>query len=193
MMPATKIMLIRHAEKPTDDGAFVGVSAAGSPDSHELIVRGWQRSGALVRFFAPRNGNFTDPRLAQPLTIFASAVAKHSESLRPQHTVLELATVLKLKPKLVLDYAKGQEAALATAAIAANGPVLIAWEHEDIPDIVNAILGNTTSCPQKWPGSRFDLVWVLDRPSGPGAWSFAQVPQMLLSGDSEQPISQTSA
>jgi hypothetical protein len=186
-MPASKIMLIRHAEKPTDDGAFVAVSAAGSPDTHELIVRGWQRSGALVRFFAPHDGNFVDPQLAQPRTIFASAVAKHSGSLRPQHTVLELATVLKLA--LALDYAKGQETALATAVIAASGPVLIAWEHEAIPDIVNAVVGNTTTCPQKWPGARFDLVWVLDRPGGSGAWSFAQVPQMLLSGDSKELIS----
>jgi hypothetical protein len=185
-MPATKIMLIRHAEKPTDDGAFVGVSAAGSQDSHELIVRGWQRSGALVRFFAPLDGNFVDARLAQPRTIFASGVAKHSTSLRPQHTVLELATVLKLH--LTLSDPKGDEAALVADAIAANGPVLIAWEHEAIPTIANAILGNSKTCPQKWPGSRCDLVWVLDRPSTSGPWSFAQVPQMLLSDDSEQPI-----
>jgi hypothetical protein len=44
-----------------------------------------------------------------------------------------------------------------------------------------------TRCPQKWPDTRFDLVWVLDRqPSG--HWTFAQVPQMLLSGDSAMPI-----
>ena len=32
-----------------------------------------------------------------------------------------------------------------------SGPVLIAWEHENIPAIVNAIVGNKTTCPQKWP------------------------------------------
>lgn len=184
-MPATKIMVIRHAEKPSDDGTIKGVNAAGTPDPEELIVRGWQRSGALVRLFAPRDGKFADPRLAQPRTIFASAVSKHSNSLRPQHTVLELATELKLP--LDLRFPKEDAADLVKAAIAATGPVLIAWEHEMIPDIANRILGNSTTCPQKWPGSRFDLVWVFDqKKAGPG-WDFAQVPQLLLSGDSDKP------
>jgi hypothetical protein len=182
-MPANKIMLIRHAEKP--EGNDAGVSADGKQNDEELIVRGWQRSGGLVRLFAPRNGTFVDPHLAQPKIIFASGVAKHSDSLRPQHTVLELATVLGLT--LQTKYLKGDEADLAKAAVNATGPVLIAWEHEAIPAIVNAIVGNDTTCPQKWHGSRFDLVWVLDaKPSG--GWSFTQVPQLLLSGDSNKPI-----
>jgi hypothetical protein len=184
-VPANKIMVIRHAEKPSDDNSVKGVSVDGAPDPEQLAVRGWQRSGALVRFFAPLNGTFVDQRLATPRVIFASSVGKHSKSLRPQHTVLELTAVLKLV--LMLSHPKGDEAALVTDAVAANGPVLIAWEHEAIPDIANRILGNGRTCPQKWPGSRFDLVWVFDRQIGSG-WSFAQVPQMLLSGDSAQPI-----
>ncbi len=44
-MPATTIMLIRHAEKPGgDDG---GVDQKGDADKHNLIVRGWQRAGAF--------------------------------------------------------------------------------------------------------------------------------------------------
>ena len=151
------------------------------------MVRGWQRSGALVRLFAPRDGKFADQRLATPRIILASKVGKHSNSLRPQHTVLELTTVLNLR--LVLNHAKGDESALVAEAVAAAGPVLIAWEHEAIPAIANGILGNTTTCPQKWPDSRFDLVWIFDRPATSGAWSFAQVPQMVLSEDSEEPIS----
>ena len=53
-MPANKIMVIRHAEKPSDDGAIEGVTAAGEKCKHELIVRGWQRAGALARLFAPQ-------------------------------------------------------------------------------------------------------------------------------------------
>lgn len=181
-MATNKIMLIRHAEKPT--AGVGGVTKAGAANEEELIVRGWQRCGALVRFFAPADGKFIDPRLAQPTTIFASAIGKHSKSLRPQHTVLALATTLNLK--LDLRFAKGDETDLAKAAVAAVGPVLIAWEHEDIPDIVNSIVGNSNTCPQKWAGSRFDLVWILDR-QGQG-WSFSQVPQLLLPGDSKSPI-----
>lgn len=183
-MSATKIMIVRHGEKPSDDGKVQGVTADGKADPEELIVRGWQRSGALVRLFAPRGGAFVDPRLAQPKTVFASDVGKHSKSLRPQHTVLAVATFLNLK--LDLDYKKGDEPALAKAVVAATGPVLIGWEHEAIPDIVNAIVGNTTTCPQKWSGTRFDLVWVLDQNTK--GWTFSQVPQLVLPGDSDQPI-----
>ncbi|MGA9322704.1 MAG: histidine phosphatase family protein [Xanthobacteraceae bacterium] len=183
-MPATKIILIRHAEKP--DGTAQGVSEAGKADPEELVVRGWQRSGALVHLFAPRDGRFAAPQLAQPKTIFASAVGKHSNSLRPQHTVLELSKQLNLS--LDLRYPKGDESGLAKAAVAASGPVLIAWEHENIPAIVNAVVGNATTCPQKWPDSRFDLIWVLDQRAADAGWEFTQVPQMLLSGDSDQTI-----
>lgn len=195
-MPAAKIMLIRHAEKPSDDGSIRGVQADGAHNDKELIVRGWQRSGALVRLFAPRTGNFVDPRLAQPKTIFAASADKDkgddgeksdkgSKSLRPQHTVLALSQELGLA--LDLRFTKGQETDLAKAAAAASGPVLIAWQHEAIPAIVNAMVGNSTICPQTWPGARFDMVWVLDAKAG-GGWNFSQVPQLLLPGDSAAPI-----
>jgi hypothetical protein len=182
-MPATKIMLIRHAERPTKTAK--AVTAEGKPEREELIVRGWQRSGALIRLFAPRKEKFMDKRLAEPKTIFASAIGRQSESLRPQHTVLALANHLQLN--LDVRFPKGGELALAKAAIDATGPVLIAWEHEAIPKIVNAIVGNKTTCPKKWPGSRYDLIWVLHRRKPGAKWKFEQVPQMLLDGDSKQP------
>jgi hypothetical protein len=52
---ARKIMIIRHAEKP--DGQTAGISMAGGQSPEELTVQGWQRSGALVRFFAPLLGS----------------------------------------------------------------------------------------------------------------------------------------
>jgi hypothetical protein len=182
-----KIMIIRHAEKPTDPGVsseFDGISSNGQLNSEELIVRGWQRSGGLVRLFAPRDGHFVDPHLATPQTIFASGIGHRSKSLRPQHTVLELATLLGLQ--LETRFLKDDFADMVPTAVAADGIVLIAWEHEDIPAIANLILGNSTTVPQQWPGQRFDIVWVFDR-QGSG-WSFSQVPQLLLSGDSSQPI-----
>jgi hypothetical protein len=186
-MPAMKIMFIRHAEKPTRTKQ--GVSAAGAKDPEELVVHGWQRSGALVRFFAPRDGKFVDPRLSKPNTIFASGIGGGGKSLRPQHTVQALAKELGLI--LNRRYPKGAESRLAKAAVAAKGPVLIAWQHEAIPAIVNAIVGNKTTCPQKWRSSRFDLVWVLDRRANGVGWKFRQVPQMLLPGDSDEPIARS--
>jgi hypothetical protein len=164
-MPASKIMIIRHAEKPSTDNTVAGVSAAGASDPEELVVRGWQRSGALVRFFAPCNGPLVDLRLAHDSRArHPPQMSSHSESC------------------------KGEETARADAAIAADGPVLIAWEHEGIPSIAIRILGNSTSCPQHWPGPGFDLVWVFNRTTPTGRWTFDQVPQMLLSGDSTAPI-----
>ena len=45
---ASKIMIIRHAEKPT--GQQDGVDESGTSSPHHLIVRGWQRAGALACF-----------------------------------------------------------------------------------------------------------------------------------------------
>jgi hypothetical protein len=111
----------------------------------------------------------------------ASGTAPHSKSLRPQHTVLALADFLG--QGLVLSHPKGDEDALVADVLSRNGTVLIAWEHEAIPAIANRILGNDTTCPQKWPGDRFDLLWVFNHTGGPEAWAFTQVPQMLLPAD----------
>jgi hypothetical protein len=178
-MPATKIMLIRHAEKP--DGKDGGVDQKGNADKHDLIVRGWQRAGALVQFFAnPRDPNGP---IKRPATLFATEPG--SESKRPLHTVTPLAEFLNLNIDSAI--AEGSEDALVKAASAANGVVLIAWHHEKIPAIANLILQNT-SVPQKWPGDRFDVVWIFSRTVASAPWTFSQAPQLLLSGDSANVI-----
>jgi hypothetical protein len=185
MTPA-KIMLIRHGEKPRGGGADGGVSPDGLPDPEELTVRGWQRSGALVRFFAPAGGHFSQAEVATPDVIFASGIAPHSKSLRPQHTVLALADFLG--QQLVLGHPKGGEDALVADVLSRDGTVLIAWEHEAIPGITNQILGNTTTCPQRWPDDRFDVLWVLRSTGSAGGWAFTQVPQLLLPEDRDDVI-----
>jgi hypothetical protein len=55
-MTGSKIMVIRHAEKPDEAGTTFGVSVEGNQDPEALIVRGWQRAGALTTFFAPPDG-----------------------------------------------------------------------------------------------------------------------------------------
>ena len=49
-MPARKIMVLRHAEKPEPERDVHGVDASGRQDSCELSVRGWQRAATLVQF-----------------------------------------------------------------------------------------------------------------------------------------------
>ena len=70
-MPAARIMIIRHAEKP-DPGKTLGVSPTGHEDPRSLSVRGWQRAGALVALFGPERLRRANPLLATPTAIFAS-------------------------------------------------------------------------------------------------------------------------
>jgi broad specificity phosphatase PhoE len=185
-MPTTKIMLIRHAERPNGDG---GVMPDGTTNPEALTARGWQRANALVQLFVPPDGHFTNPDLATPRTIFASGIGHHSKSLRPQQTVTPLAAKLGLS--INTSFPKGNESGLTQAAKAIGGIVLVAWEHEAIPEIAELVVGSNQGIPQHWSGGRFDLVWVFDRTNGGEQWRFTQVPQELLSGDSSDPIPAT--
>ena len=183
---ARKIMLIRHAEKHDDADGIEGVTIEGQQDPEDLTVRGWQRAGALIGLFLPPLGVFIDRNLATPDAIFASGTGPHSKSERPQNTVSPLAAKLGLQ--LNTNRLKGEETKLVADALAISGVVLIAWEHKAIPLIGNSIIGNNTSCPHSWPDTRFDVVWIFDQDAGSGGWSFHQVPQRLLAGDSSEPI-----
>jgi hypothetical protein len=180
-MPATRIMLIRHAEKPDDKDC--GVDQKGKPDKHDLIVHGWQRAGALVQFFAnPRDPNGP---IKRPATIFATEPSSQTASKRPLHTVTPLAQFLGIA--IDSNITEGAEQDLVNKAVASTGVVLIAWHHEAIPAIANLILQNQ-SAPQRWPGDCFDVVWIFTRDTPTAPWKFAQAPQLLLAGDSPNVI-----
>jgi broad specificity phosphatase PhoE len=119
-MATSKIMVIRHAEKPN---GTAGVMPDGSGDPEALIPIGWHRAGALVGLFVPPDGHFADTRLATPRAVYASGVGHHSKSLRPQQTVAPRAAKLGLR--VSTDHPKGDEAALVQAATI-GGTVLIA-------------------------------------------------------------------
>jgi hypothetical protein len=187
MAKSKKIMVIRHAEKPED--AVQGVDINGTDGPENLVVQGWQRAGALARFFAPASGQFQHEGIGQPQFLFASGpIGKKdkkdgeegSKSNRPEQTITPLSQLLGID--IDLSFAKGEEAEVAAAAAACDGVALIAWQHEDIPAIANAILATTNGVPSPWPGPRFDIVWVFDLQND-GSYVFSQVPQLLLAGD----------
>jgi hypothetical protein len=178
-MSCTKIMLIRHAERPSADKSIRGVGLDGQKNKEELTVRGWQRAGALVRFFAPLDNRFAHEALARPDILFACKADALSPSLRPLHTLLPLAELIKVE--LNSDYYEGEEDELVQKVLSSNGTALIAWKHNNMHVIANTILGDNTTAPQKWPIERVDLVWVFDK-SG-SSFTFTQVPQLLLAGD----------
>jgi hypothetical protein len=187
---ATKIMLIRHAEKPVGDeppyGALAGVEFNGTQSTHALIVRGWQRAGALTCLFAPTPGRLQSARLARPQFLYAAIPGSDGDSERPYQTIVPLSQKLQLA--INIDYAKGQIEPLVDAVRQCAGVVLIAWEHGEIPKVANTILGDKTTAPQKWPADRFDMVWVFDWHAKSGKYRFSQVPQCLLAGDSPSKI-----
>jgi hypothetical protein len=183
MMPSTKIMVIRHAEVANGEP---GAMPDGSPNPDALSATGWRRAEGLVGLFAPPDGQFRNPHLATPQHIFASGVAAQGRSLRPQQTVAPLAATLRLP--IDTRYAKGDEAALAQAATTLGGILLIACEREAIPAIAQAILGSGGNAPRRWPGSRYDMVWLFVLPEGTRIWRFIQVPQRLLPDDLSEPI-----
>lgn len=181
-MPPTKVMIIRHGEKPTSDKT--GVDKDGSTDDEALIVRGWQRAGALARFFAPLDGHFQAPGIACPQRIYAPGVATEHESKRPKQTVEPLAKLIGIE--ISHELRKGQENELVADVLHQDGVVLISWEHKVIADIAKGV-GGRDIVPPIWPEDRFDIVLVLDRTIG--GWTLRQVPQMLLAGDRDDPLS----
>ena len=213
----SKIMIIRHAEKPT--GKIQGVTAEGKNDDKALIVQGWQRAGGIADLLAPGGGQFQNAALATPGTIIASWKSAKHGSQRPLETVTPLADKLGITPTtFVNDSSTGDDGTddagadadssgtgvvdAVDAALTATGTVLISWQHEDIPLIANtiqstsglpvtAVSPSTWPPPKKWPGSRFDLVWVFDLVGSnpPTGWTFTQVPQLLLTGDQDSVIS----
>lgn len=205
-MGATKIMIIRHAEKPgTYNGqTYTGINALGATDPESLVTLGWERAGGIASLFAPSNGQFQNAELATPTTIFASdpeeetkkSGKEHEPSQRPFQTISALAAKLNITADT--SHKKDHYAKMIKHALEQSGTVLISWQHQDILPkdsgddcIVNELLQQTgttglTNIPAgPWPGSRYDMVFVLDRPSGSGPFTaFTQVPQMLLAGDS---------
>ncbi|MEU8548110.1 hypothetical protein AB0C81_14115 [Streptomyces roseoverticillatus] len=182
---ADMIMIIRHGEKPKENGKKppFGITEDGERNDHALLVRGWQRAGALVTLFAPEGG---EPRkgLRRPDAVYAAGPHPGAKGLRPSETVAPVAA--KLGVRTNVTYRTGDEKALAKELAARHGRTLVSWEHNAIPEIVKGLGGEVRpSPPEDWPDARFDLVWVLVR-SGPG-WTFTQVPQLLLAGDSQDP------
>jgi hypothetical protein len=117
-MGATKIMVIRHAEKPGsyNGGQYAGVNnlgtVAGDDGAKHLITLGWERAGALVSLFAAPWGPKV-PSLATPQFLLASdPIAKHSDDTSgdegPSQRPYETLTALAAKLSLTIDTTHGK-------------------------------------------------------------------------------------
>lgn len=186
MSGPSKIMLIRHGEKPAEPPPPYGITLQGEHDNESLTAHGWQRAGALVSFFAPSNGQFQNPHIATPRTIYAVRVGPDSESWRHQQTVTPLLEKLHGRAAANFDYLKHQTDLLVASVLASEGVVLVCWDHNHLPVIARQIPSSpnsTTLPPDEWDESRFDLVWVFDLDPIAGGYLFKAVPQLVLAGD----------
>lgn len=186
---ATKIMIIRHGEKPTTDAAPFGVAEDGTQGGEAgqnlLLVQGWTRAGALTALFGSAWAPLAGTALARPQHLFACKV-ESSGSHRPHDTIVPLSR--KLDVDIVDRYGQDDYAAMIADAMARPGVVLICWEHKRIEHITALIprVGGEPPDTYHWPGTRFDMIFVFDRDGD--RYRFQQVPQLLLDGDLPEPI-----
>jgi hypothetical protein len=182
---ATKIMLMRHAEKPAKDGAPYGVTFEGERSKESLTIRGWQRAGALISLLAP-SAPVELVSLATPHFLFASKPLRRKGSRRPIETITPLAERLSLK--INTSFERSECESMVEEVLSCYGAVLICWQREYIPEIASHILGSKKIAPPNWPEDCFDMIWVFDLDRASNRYKFTQVPQNLLAGDATTPI-----
>jgi hypothetical protein len=190
--PPGTIFVIRHAEKPDTPGQSpFGVDVDGNQDDHSLLPRGWQRAGGITVLFAPADGHYRSG-LQMPNTLRSPSYGHPTKTVghRTYQTILPVSQRLDLS--ILSTFAEGDEAELVTTALADDaGVTLICWEHDHIPALASNIPTVAgTNVPSSWPGDRFDVVWCFDLESSAAApsYTFRQVPQQLLSGDTDAVI-----
>jgi hypothetical protein len=201
--PPDVIYIIRHGEKPADlpppapgqpppaPAPPFGVDDQGTQDAHSLLPRGWQRSGALTVLFDPAAGPLR-AGLLTPTVLLSPSYGDPAKTTayRTHQTIQALSSRLGLP--VVSAFAEGQESQLAASVVTGYpGVVLICWEHDHIPALASALPATAgTVIPQKWPGDRFDVIWTFTLVPGatPAQYTFGQVPQQLLSGDTNTVI-----
>jgi hypothetical protein len=100
--PPTKIMIIRHGEKPAkslgEKGPGDVLVDGESGNAKSLTVPGWQRAGALNLIFAPYQAKPANPEIATPAYIYAADPKGKSSPLGDSPTSGDLARLSAGQP-----------------------------------------------------------------------------------------------
>lgn len=142
----TNILLIRHAEKPTDQ------------TNTGLILAGQARAMAYVIYFQNYQINSQVIKLDY---LFATAQSAHSN--RPYLTIQPLGQALNLNIDSHFTNSDEDVAALTnyiqTDPKFNNANILICWHHEKLLQIANALGAPHDTLPNDWPDSVYG--WLI--------------------------------
>ncbi|KAE8342583.1 hypothetical protein BDV24DRAFT_162473 [Aspergillus arachidicola] len=179
--------MIRHAEKP-DDGS-PHLSSRGLARAQHLRHFFGRDSGFDIGYIIaehPEQGSSTHIGFdfqagstycgASPHPgLYIKLTSLYLDSrLHPYETVKPLAddlgVTVMFNTSIDRDDAAGVASAVNEYKGAGNGNILICWEHHNLSDIAKALgikgfaEGSGGSGEVKYPGSHFDLVWVVPAP-----------------------------
>ena len=157
-MPS-QIVILRHAEKPRDDG------------DASLSDRGRYRAAALAAYLPDAFGPFD--RLL--------ACKDSKESHRPRETLEPLARALRLSLDTSYENERFEELARHLLGQVLPASVVVCWHHGTIPQLARAL--GADDVPGDWDDDVFDRVWRLV-PAG-GRMKLDRVHQQLMFGDSD--------
>lgn len=105
------------------------------------------------------------------------------QSERPKQTVVPLAAHLQpTGVEFILKTKKQLPDLLAEIHSPRyhNKSVIVSWAHQQLPELVEALGVPRAKVPHNWPGTRFDVTWVVS----PGETvELSQFAQRLLYGD----------
>jgi phosphohistidine phosphatase SixA len=169
----SRVILIRHAEKPADD-----------TETH-LSPRGYERAKALVAFFSANTviheKGAPDFLIAMPTKKDGSGSVRAIETLQPLATSLQKEIDLSAKKKELKELA---QKLLADEKY--NGKVVVVcWNHDGLPEVAKGLgLGEQTP---GWDPKVFDRAWIIDFAENKIS-KFQDIPQHLLDGDSQEAV-----
>ena len=175
------IMMMRHGEKPADEGAPHGVDPHGRHDEHSLSVLGWTRAGAVAGLFGNLPSAAHAP-LVPPHRVFATAPTQHIKSVREIHTAEPIAARLGVPLDTSVEH--GHEVHLAKRVLAGDEDVLVVWHHGRLGALLRQFdVVNPEDVPADWPEERYDLFWILVRDRDSARYRFDAIAQRLLAND----------
>ena len=132
-----KVVIIRHAEKPTSGG-------------DNLSCQGQNRATRLPEIITKKFG--------KPDYIYVPALKSAKSTAHSR--MFQTATPLAIKYDIAINskYSETDYADIANSVFKKTGTVLIVWSHSEIPALAEAL--GLSDAPD-WQKQDFDGVWVL--------------------------------